>query len=112
MRYLERTTEYSRQQLTRLVRRALTGGPLTKRYTAPGLGFARKFTAVDVARLAETDALHATLSGPATRCLMQRAVAIFGDSRYERLATISVAHLYNLRQARGYELRRRHWTKT
>src|SRR3990170_8190427 len=41
-----------------------------------------------------------------------RAVAVFGDARYERLAAISVAHLYNLRRARGYETKRRHWTRT
>ncbi|MCC6473981.1 MAG: DDE-type integrase/transposase/recombinase, partial [Burkholderiales bacterium] len=85
---------------------------LAKRYAAPRAGFARKFTALDVALLAETDTLHGTLSGPATRCLMQRALAVFGDTRYERLATISVAHLYNLRLARGYQVRRRHWSKT
>ena len=58
LRYLEHTTGYSRQQLTRLVRRALRGEVLAKRYTAPG--FARIFTAADVALLAQTDALHAT----------------------------------------------------
>ncbi|MEX2496298.1 MAG: hypothetical protein WD448_09430 [Woeseia sp.] len=112
MRYLERTTGYSRQQLTRLVGRAVRGEILAKRYTAPQKGFPRKFTTGDVALLAELDALHGTLSGPATKCLMQRAVTLFGDTRYERLASISVAHLYNLRRARGYEVRRRHWTKT
>ncbi len=112
MRYLERTTGYSRAQLKRLVRRARGGEALAKRYTAPPAGFARKFTAADVALLAETDALHGTLSGPATKCLLQRAVAVFGDARYERLAAISVAHLYNLRRARGYAIRRRHWTQT
>lgn len=112
MRYLQRTTGYSRAQLKRLVRRARAGEALAKRYKAPPQGFARKFTAIDVALLAETDALHGTLSGPATKCLMQRAVAVFGDARYARLAGISVAHLYNLRRARGYALRRRHWTKT
>ena len=112
MRYLERTTGYSPAQLKRLVRRAQAGEALAKRYTAPKPGFARKFTAIDVALLAETDALHGTLSGPATRCLMQRAVTVFGDTRYERLAAISVAHLYNLRRAGGYQVHRRHWTKT
>ena len=43
---------------------------------------------------------------------MQRAVTLFKDARYERLADISVSHLYNLRRAPGYETRRRHWTKT
>ena len=112
MRYLARTTGYSRQQVTRLVRRARAGEALVKRYKAPTPGFARRFTAVEVALLAETDALHGTLSGPATKCLMQRAVAVFQDTRYARLATISVAHLYRLRHARGYEMKRRHWTKT
>ena len=112
MRYLEGTTGYSRAQLNRLVRRARAGKTLVKRYTAPKKGFARKFTVADVALLAQTDALHGTLSGPATKCLMQRAVAVFGDARYERLADISVAHLYNLRRRSGYETKRRHWTKT
>ncbi|MFL6546746.1 MAG: integrase, partial [Candidatus Udaeobacter sp.] len=65
-----------------------------------------------MALLAETDALHGTLSGPATNYLMQRAFEVFGDARYERLASISVAHLYSLRPAAGYEARRLHWTKT
>lgn len=112
LRYLERTTGYSRQQLTRLVRRGLDGEVLAKRYAPPGEGFRRKFTPADVALLAETDALHGTLSGPATKHLMQRALAMFGDDRYERLATLSVAHLYNLRHEAGYQARRRHWTKT
>jgi hypothetical protein len=81
-----RTTGYSRQQLTRLIKRALTGGPLKKAYRAPENGFARRFTAADVALLAETDTLHGTLSGPATRHLMARAYEVFQDVRYQRLA--------------------------
>ena len=77
LRYLERTTGYSRQQLTRLVRRGLEGEVLAKRYAPPRAGFRRKFTPADVALLAETDALHGTLSGPATKHLMQRALAVF-----------------------------------
>ena len=65
----------------------------------------RKFTDADIALLAETDSLRGGLSGPATRHLMARAVEVFGDTRYERLATISVAHLYNLRKKRGYSCR-------
>jgi len=112
MRYLEHTTGYSRQQLTRLVGRVVRGETLVKRYQAPQPGFPRKFSDRDVALLAALDTLHGTLSGPATKCLLQRAVTLFGDRRYERLATISVAHLYNLRRARGYQACRRHWTKT
>ena len=70
LRYLERTTDYSRQQLTRLVRRFLDCASLAKRYRAPAHGFARKFTGADVSLLAQTDALHGTVSGPATKLLM------------------------------------------
>lgn len=112
MRYLERTTGYSIAQLKRLVGRVRAGETLAKRYAKPKRGFVRTFTPADVALLAHTDALHGTLSGPATKCLMQRAVAVFGDARYARLAGISVAHLYNLRRRSGYETKRRHWSKT
>lgn len=112
LRYLERTTGYSRQQLTRLVARYRRVGRLAKAYRTPEHGFARRFTEADVALLAETDGLHNTLSGPATRYLMARALTVYGDTRYVRLATISVGHLYNLRQRRGYTERRRVFTKT
>jgi len=82
MRYLGRTTGYSRPQLARLIGRCLTGQTLTKRYRRPAQGFARTYTAADVTLLAQTDALHLTLSGAATRCLMQRAFHVYGDSRY------------------------------
>lgn len=112
LRYLERITGYSRQQLTRLVGRYRPATPLTKRYRAPVTGFRRKFTAADVKLLAQTDALHNTLSGPATRCLLQRAYTVYGDRRYKRLAVLSVGHLYNLRRQADYQVIRTHWTKT
>ncbi len=55
---------------------------------------------------------HGTLSGPATRVLLERALRVYGDSRFEHLATISVAHLYNLRKLMAYPSVCRHWTKT
>jgi transposase InsO family protein len=112
IRYLGRTTGYSRQQLTRLIGRCLKGHKLAKRYRRPKHGFPRTYTAADVTLLAQTDALHQTLSGPATRCLMQRAFTVYGDARYARLATLSVGHLYNLRRQAGYQATRLHWTKT
>ena len=84
--YLLRTTGYSLQQLTRLIGRWMQGEVLKKSYATPRYGLPKRFTEADVALLAETDALHQTLSGPATRYLMQRAWQEFGDARYERLA--------------------------
>ena len=112
LRFLERVSGYSRQQLTRLVKRGGERRPLVKRYRASRTSFARTYTGADVLLLAHTDTLHGTLSGLATKKLMERAYHVFGDARYGRLATISVAHLYNLRQRAGYQRQRREWTKT
>ena len=112
LRFLARVSGYSRQQLSRLVQRAGARAPLVKRYRASRSSFARHYTAADVRLLAEIDALHGTLSGPATKKLMERACHVFDDARYERLALSSVAHLYNLRKQAGYTRRRQHWTKT
>ena len=109
---LRRTSGYSRAQLARLIRQYLDCGRVVQRYTKPEAGFVRLYTEADVRLLAEIDALHGTLSGPATKKLMERACHVFGDARYQRLATISVAHLYNLRKRSGYTRRRQVWTKT
>ncbi len=112
LRFLERVSGYSRQQLTRLVKRGAERGPLRKRYHGSRTSFACRYTRADVLLLAHTDSLHGTLSGLATKKLMERAWRLFGDPRYERLALISVAHLYNLRQRTGYLRRRQVWSKT
>jgi transposase InsO family protein len=110
--YLQRLSGYSRAQLTRLVSRWASGKPLTKNYRAPEHAFARRYTAADVALLAEVDRAMGTLSGPATACVLRRQHDVFGDARFERLASISVAHLYNLRASAGYRAQRVVLTKT
>jgi len=112
LRFLERVSGYSRQQLARLVKRGCGGGQLTKRYRGSRTSFARTYTSADVLLLAHTDSLHGTLSGLATKKLMERAFDLFREVRYERLARISVGHLYNLRQREGYQRQRQVWTKT
>ncbi len=112
LRYIERMTGLSRQQVTRLVRQYRKDGKLSKKPCAPKRGFTYRYTDADVILLAEMDALHSTLSGPATKKLMERAYQVFGDPRYERLSGISVSHLYNLRGSKQYQNKRRHWSKT
>jgi hypothetical protein len=86
--------------------------PWVKRYCGSRTNFARTYTVADIGLLAQTDTLHGILSGPATKKLMERAYGVFGDIRYQRLAIISVAHLYNLRQLSSYQHTRQVWTKT
>lgn len=115
-RYLQHTSGYSRAQITRLVarwqRNRLAAVPLTKRYRAPTAPFARKYTVADIALLVEMDKAHEDVCGPAIAHLLRRAYGEYGDPRYERLATLSVSHLYNLRKSAGYRAQRTHFTQT
>jgi transposase InsO family protein len=114
--YLRRTSGYGRAQLTRLVARwkgnRVAQHPLLKRYRAPAAPFARKYTASDVELLVEMDRAHEDVCGPAIAHLLQRAHTAYGDPRYERLADLSVSHLYNLRKRADYQARRVSFVKT
>lgn len=109
--YISKVTGLSRAQTTRLIAQYVANGIVQvrrgrgKRYTA-------YYTAADVAVLAEVDEAHETLSGPATRKLLYRGYYEFVDARYERLANISSAHIYNLRKLRSYRERVMVFTKT
>ena len=115
-RYLRHTSGYSRAQVTRLVTRwqgnRLAAVPLAKRYHAPTVPFARKYTLADVKLLVEMDKANEDVCGPAIAHLLQRAYRTYDDPRYERLADLSVSHLYNLRKSTGYQAQRKHFTAT
>ena len=114
--YLQRTSGYSRAQIKRLVARwhnnRLAAKPLVKRYWAPSAPFARKYNASDIDLLVEMDRANEDVCGPAIVHLLKRAYNTYGDKRYERLAGLSVSHLYNLRKSSGYQTLRRSFTKT
>lgn len=110
-RYLSKVSGYSRQQLTRLIKQYRNHGKL-KRDQRTVNGFQCRYTGEDIALLAQLDELHATLSGPATKKLCERAYQVFGQPQYERLAGISVSHLYNLRKSNAYTRRRYTYEKT
>jgi transposase InsO family protein len=104
-RYVEKMTGLSRAQTTRLITVYL-GGEEVKPQGYRRHRFARRYTREDIALLAGVDEAHGTLSGPATRKLLERACYNFRDARYQRLAQISVAQLYRLRWSRDYRERR------
>lgn len=99
--YISKVTGLSLPQAARLIRMYRETGrvecqPYQRRQ------FPRKYTAVDVTLLALVDGAHQRLSGPATRCILRREYEEFEKPQYKRLAGISVAHLYNLRNSVGY----------
>lgn len=99
--YVEKVTGMSVSQTTRLIRKFLDDGAVRigpyQRHS-----FQAKYTVEDIGLLAEVDRVHERLSGPATRRILEREYEQFGDKRYERLAHISVSHLYNLRASPRY----------
>ena len=110
--YMQRLTGYSRQHLSKLIAQFRDTRSLKPRKRVSRTSFVRQYTPEDVALLAQTDSLHDTLSGPATKVLLRRAIEHFGDTRYARLSQISVSHLYNLRGSEPYRKQRLVWHRT
>jgi transposase InsO family protein len=110
-RYLAKMTGLSRAQVARLLSRYQETGAVRERNYRRNR-FPRRYTAADIELLAAVDEAHECLSGPATQKILYRECYEYGDQRYERLATVSAAHIYNLRQSRTYREKRIHYQKT
>jgi len=65
-----------------------------------------------VALLVEMDRANEDTCGPAIAHTLHTAHAVYGDPRYERLAGLSVSHLYNLRKRADHQARRVRFVKT
>ncbi len=109
--YLSKVTGLSMPQTARLVQMYRETG-LVRLKPSGRHEFSHKYTAADITRLAELDRAHERLSGPATRCILQREYRRFGKVEYARLAEISVGHLYNLRNSIGYRKQAAVWEAT
>jgi transposase InsO family protein len=99
--YVEKVTGMSAAQTTRLICAFLEHG-VVRAAPYQRHRFSARYTPEDITLLAEVDRAHERLSGPATRHILQREYAQYGNQAYERLAKISVAHLYNLRASARY----------
>jgi transposase InsO family protein len=110
-RYIVKMTGLSLAQVTRLI----------ARYTASGRvqmtvyrrrRFSQLYTRADIELLASVDEAHETLSGPATRRILEREKLLCKRPEYARLAGISVTHLYNPRKSQRYRERLLNYTRT
>lgn len=109
--YIGRMTGLSRAQVTRLIARYQKDGQVKERDYRRNR-FQRRYTAADVELLARVDDAHEALSGPATQKIFYREFHQYGDQRYQRLANISVPHIYNLRKTQSYRKQRVAYQKT
>jgi transposase InsO family protein len=102
--YVARMTGLSRAQVTRLIgRHRKTGRVRAAEYQRTK--FATRYTAADVELLAYVDKAHGNLSGPATKRILEREHAEYGQAAYQRLSRISVAQIYRFRNSAGYRKR-------
>ena len=110
-RYIGKMTGLSRAQLTRLVGGYVATGRVRMK-TSRRHRFPRRYTRADIELLAQVDEAHETLSGPATRRILQREFREYGKPEFRRLAAISNGHLYNLRHTPRYRQRLKNYQKT
>jgi hypothetical protein len=102
--YVTQMTGLSRAQTTRLIASyQATGQVEAVTYQRPK--FAKRYTAADLELLAHVDKAHGNLSGPATKRILEREHTYYGQAAYQRLAQISVAQLYRLRNSPEYRQR-------
>jgi transposase InsO family protein len=102
--YIAHMTGLSRAQATRLIAAYRSSGRV-KAAIYQRTKFTPRYTAADVDLLAYVDKAHGNLSGPATRRILEREFNEYGQSVYQKLSTISVAHLYRLRNSAAYRKR-------
>jgi transposase InsO family protein len=100
-RFLAKVSGRSRAQITRLIGQWMQARTIQAKRPRRRR-FPTRYTAEDAALLAEVDAAHQELSGPAVRRILRREHEVFGRQQYQRLAGISVSHLYNLRRSKAY----------
>ncbi len=111
IRYLMKVADYSRQQITRLIKQYKKTGRLQRRQRTIA-GFRKKYSDQDIRLLAVMDERHETPCGQAIKKLCERAHEVFDEEGYAVLSGISVSHLYNLRKSIPYTRQRRHFEKT
>ena len=111
IQFLKKVTGYSRQQITRLIAQYAEHKKIRFHQKTVN-GFETHYTNDDIKLLAKLDQRHDMPNGMRIKKLCERAYDVFGEVEYERLSTISVAHIYNLRKTKRYKKHHCQYTKT
>ena len=99
--FLAKVTALSRAQVTRLIQRWIETRRI-ERKPAQRPNFPRRYTAADIATLAEVGRSSRGLVGSGSAALVSAGLGLSGDKRFQRLAGISASHIYNLRKSGTY----------
>ena len=110
-KYIYRATGYSDAQVSRLIKRLrATGKVKIKKYERNNP--AHKYLPEDITLLAKTDQLHDFPNGYALKRTLERMFRKYGLSEYQKIADISVGHIYNLRHTKNYQRQAKRYQKT
>jgi hypothetical protein len=110
-RYLIMMTGYGEEQVDKLIRRKKITGvvrPMRRtQHTFPVI-----YTPSDIALMAEVDRAESYRNGRAMKKTLKDMRETYADARFERLADISVSHIYRLRGTKIYQSHTLHHSKT
>jgi len=96
-------TNYSKSQLTRLIKEKKKTGTLKYGKGKKRNRFKKIYTKGDAELLALADNAYQRMSGDSMRKIFKDEFELYGKEEYERLANISHGHFYRLRSSEAYK---------
>lgn len=110
-RYLMTITGYSEGAIDKLIAKKKERGCIVQKERTQN-AFVRFYEPRDVSLLADVSNVTLNQNGRALKEMCMSMYADYDDIRFEKLAKISVSHLYNLKKTRIYETKSLFYTKT
>jgi len=110
-KYLIMMTGYSEGAIDKLIAKKKECGKILVRERTQN-AFTRFYEPRDVLLLADVSNVTLNQNGRALKEMCMSMYLDYGDIRFEKLAKISVSHLYNLKKTRMYEAKSLFYTKT
>lgn len=111
-RFLRTCTGYTDSHLDHLITEFKKTGRITRKARDCATEFATVYTRRDISLLAEVSEAFFHQNGRALVNVCKDMYHQYGDDRFERLAQLSVSHLYNLRKTQVYKQSTTVFTKT
>lgn len=109
--YIITMTGYSEGAIDKLIAKKKERGCIVQKERTQN-AFVRFYEPRDVSLLADVSNVTLNQNGRALKEMCLSMYTEYGDIRFEKLAKISVSHLYNLKKTRVYESKSLFYTKT
>lgn len=110
-KYIMKMTGYSDGAIDKLIARKKKFGKLFVKERTQNI-FTKFYEGKDIELLAEVSNVTLNQNGYALKKMCKSMYLDFNDLRFEKLARISVSHLYNLKKTNMYEYKSLFYTKT